>query len=416
MKVLIVPYYLYTHYDVYQIIINELESRLVEIKYFYISDDEYCDKINEKYLNLIHQDKIIILKTLKRKKNNNVVSRIISFIKYLYNFYCINKNLLKQKPDLVIIGSDSGGVHIRRIQEICQKNKIPIVILQTVLFLPINKRQELIVYYPKIVHLILKILNLHRAFTYIGDVLGTYLKDSYVFVLGQTSKEIIQSFGKDPNRIIVTGNPAFDLLRNPKSFNSKDDLEYIKSLGLPQNSKYIIYFTETIHELYGDKYLDDLNLDLRYIFDKLPESIYVIIKFHPRENIQKRLNIRNQFNSEKYRILDDADNDKLILSSELCIAHHSAILNNAILLKKPILSINLNSSKNILKFPDEVIIDKIINIEYIINKILNERLFSASICNLLDSWINDNFAYFNEGISTKKTVDSIMNIIRCPNG
>jgi len=415
MEIFIVPYYLYTHYDVYEIIINELETRCVSAKYFNISGDVNLDKINKKYLNLIEKDKIIDVKTLKLSNKTDVLSRILNFLKYLFNFYHIKRQLLKKKPGLVIIGSDSGGVYIRRVQEICQKNKIPIIIIQSVLFLPVNERQELTVYYPKIVHMLLKILNLHRTFTYIGDIPGAYLEDSYVFVHGQTSKEIIQSLDKNPNRIIVTGNPVFDLLQNSKSLNSKDELEYIKSLGLPPNSKYIIYFTEMIHELYGDKYLEDLNLELRYIFDRLFENFYVIIKFHPRENVQNRLNIRNQFNSAKYRFLDDAD-DKLIISSELCIAHHSAILNNAILLKKPILSINLTGHKSIMKFPGEVIVRKIEDIENKLNKILKEPSYNATICNLLYDWVKDNYANFNEGISTKKTVDSIMKIIRCSNG
>lgn len=412
MKVLIIPYCFYTHYNAYSLISQELNSRNINVKYFYISGLPFFDQLNKEYLKIINKKNLINVNTYTLSDKTNYLIRLNNFLKYLLNFYIIKRKLLVENPDLIIIGSDTGGVYIRWVQEICQKKKITIFILQTVLFKPVEGRSNLATYFPKFVNILLKLLKIHRTFNYSGEIPGMYIKNSYVFVLGNTSKRIIQSFGKESKRIFTTGNPEFDFIKKNNTECCEDKINYLKSLGIPEKAKFIIYFTETIQTVYGDGYLEELNKKLKLIFDRLTENFYVIIKFHPRETSFDKIKIRTNFQSRKYIFLDFADNNKLISNSELCISHYSTILFNSILLGKPIISINLIDPEIFIKFPKQVTIDKIEEFEGKMYKTLFDKEYRKHINELLQLFIIDNFSNAYEGTCTKNIVDTIVQVVR----
>ncbi len=414
MKALIVPHYLYTHYQAFKNLADELESNNVTVKYFYIRGQEFIDNYNEKYFNFIKSEKFVLPPTLSLGLKTDFINRIIRLIKYLYNFYIIKLYLYRESPDVIILGSDTGGVYIRKIQEIVKKMNIPVVILQCVMFLPVHERKELAMNYSNLTKKILSIFGLFKVFTFAGDVPGTYLSSNYVLALGDGSKKIIQSFGKESCRIIKTGNPAYDPIKYIVKNKNSDG--WIKShLGLKLNQKFLIYFTEMVQEVYGEKYLHNLNVFLKNTLDSLPADILVIIKPHPRESANVVENIKILFSDNRYQIIYDVDNNALIKSSLFCIAHNSTVLFNAILMNKPIISINFKKSDNFYQFPKCAIVRNERAMQKWINRYFLDIKFEQEIIEKLIQWKEKNIDYSNNISSSIKATNAIISILKKTN-
>lgn len=415
MNVLIVPFTFYTHFDAFRLIHEELKTRKNNVKYFYIAENLFFKKLNQKYLDFIDRNDLIEVKIMELSGDIGLVTRSINFLKYLINFRTIAKKFIEQNPDVVVLGSDLGGIYIRKIQEICKKKNIVVIIIQTVLFLPNNDRKELSTYFPSLVHFILEYLKLHKIFTFSSDVPGMYLESSHVFALGKTSKEIVESFGKGAKYVHSMGNPGFDIVSS-KKFTLLTENNIKNLMKIPPKAKYIVYFTETIQAVYGYKYLTDLHANLRSVFDDLNEMFFIIIKFHPRETDNDRVLIRNQFTGEKYRFIDDIDITYLSYYSEICLAHMSAVILQPILVNKPILNININNSESIIKFPEDTYAFTIQEFRDKLNRILTDESYKEYIINILRDYINANFENAFEGGSTQKVCNKIMEIVGERNG
>lgn len=412
MKVLIIPYYLYTHYQTFKVLSEELESYNISVKFFYIRGVKSIDEYNKIYLDQIPPDKLVQPKTINLGTKTDIFSRSIRLIKYLYNFYEVKLKLYSESPDLIILGSDAGGIYIRKVQEILQKRNIPIVVLQGVMFLPIKERKELEINYSQFTKKVFDILGLRKVFTNICDVPGMYLPNNYIFALGKTSKSIFESFGKKPCLIFETGNPSNDQIKiaiKDKCGNNNSEIKEL--LKIDTRHQYVIYFTEMIQEINGEAYFDDFNIFLKEICDKLPKDIFLVIKPHPRENEYTIKKLSRLFKGDKYRFIYNADNNALIYSSLLSVAHTSTVLFNAILLNKPILSINFNKTNCFYQFPENVVVKNKEEFLFFINSFLNNKEFKQNILKYLMIWKENNIynsRTFDSTIQTAKAVISIL--------
>lgn len=413
MKIFILPYVFYTHFDSFNLVFQELKNRNIDVKYFYIHTNDYFDELNSPYLKKIKKDDIIEVKTYKTENNHNYLSRLVAFLIYLVNFRIISKRFLYKQPDLIILGSDLGGVYIRKIQDICKQKKVGVIVIQTTLFIPTVERKDLSLNLPKFGNVVLKIFGLYRTFTFNSDIPGSYMENNFVFALGESSKKIMLSFGKSSNLIFATGNPAFDYLffNLPKNRN-----EFTDRLELPRDCRYIVYFTETIQLINGPKYLDKLHKKLNEIFTSLPNDVFIIIKLHPRETTSDKIKIREQFRSNKYRIIENGELKELIYFSELCILHYSAVMIECLLLRKPILSLNIVERQSYFNLPSHVVIRDIVDLENNIIKILYDKQYYKYIVDLLQNVTNDNISYSMNERASIRIVNLIINIIKKSKG
>lgn len=409
MKVYFVPHYLYTHFQYFDTLKNALIEKKISVKFFYVVTDKLVHDGNFEYLNRIHSNNIIRPNLFITSNNSNIFYRVNKLIKHLINFIVLKNKLLKDLPDLVILGTDTGGISIRMVQHVCKKYNIPIVVAQSVLFLPTKERLELKSNYSNLILNFLDMLGFRKIFTYIGEIPGMYYEDNYVFCIGDSSKRIMEAFGKNPKYIYKIGNPFYDTLKNKTNSNiNKKLLSHNKFT----NNKVITYFTEMIQEVNGEDYFDKVNSVIKSVFDNLDFDITVIIKPHPRENEYFIKKLINHFKGVRYFVDLKTESNTLISESILSIAHNSTILFNALIINKPIISINFINNDSFLKFPKIFLVESHYDLYNLVNKILFDDNFKYLIRKEIYCWKINNISHSEDHSSTRHAVDAILTIYK----
>jgi len=390
LKILIVPYYFYTHFNAIKQFILSTTDRKIEIIVLCINGNSSIKRINEaqfdslKYLDVtLHQ--LNLFEIMEDKKR--IMHRAIRFISILLNFNIIKKYITNQRPDVIILGTDVGGVYIRKLQDIADYWNIPVFVLQTVLFLPVKKRLDLFVPYPKIVLFMLKLFRLERVFTFCGDIPGSYSDKTIVLASSGQVRNLLIAQGIDQGRIIVTGNPYHDVFykakrKRLKKYSSTSDS--IKSC----KQKSIVYCTEVIQETLGSHYLHNLNSYLFNVFSSLPEEINIVIKFHPREEDEIRDLYKEIFHNKKYQFVSEMDALELFNKSSLCILHHSVIALEAMLSGVSVISIDFshNGKQELLSLPDALVCKSHEEFEKIVSGFFYDNLVKERIDEGMHIW------------------------------
>ncbi len=415
-EVLIIPYYYYTHYSIFcdlydQIIKNEWNPSFVSIK-----GNKELDTINFPYVQKLNETKkkVININLLPTNEKSTLLEKASRLISIFRNFRRLKLFIKEAKPEIIILGTDLGGIYIRRIQDIAKNRKIKICIFQNTLFLPTLYRKDIAPQYPFYILQFLWICGLKRTFAFSSDIPGTYIQNSYVFPLGKKSLKIIADTGKAPNYIHMAINSSVDL--NPQYTSQKRQQivnSFFNANKLCREDILLTYFTETLQEVHGIEYLKSMNEMLYAVFNKLPSNFRVIIKFHPRETQEIISHFKNTFIGKRYLFFEDIAPNELIISSHISIAKCSAVLINSILLKTPILSINTIQSNNelIIPFPESFICNDSKTILDLITSITNRNENSIIQTNkIIEEWIITNFENNIQGQASKKAIDILNEI------
>ena len=132
---------------------------------------------------------------------------------------------------------------------------------------------------------------------------------------------------------------------------------HLQAFRIACNSKLIIKPLQISEEICSGK-RGDYKILVFYNLLELPRNYKLIIKLHPAESLE---DYQIYVKSENVILLEHADNYELILLSDLCISQHSTILQAAIVMRKPIISLN------ILDLEATRILSKVIGIKKTIN-------------------------------------------------
>lgn len=221
-----------------------------------------------------------------------------SYFKSIYYLECCNNFLKENKPKLVII--------------MCEDPK-----RQRVMISLTNKLG------------IKSLLIMHGT---IGerDVYEN-LRSNFIFVYGNYYKEVLIKKKNDSRKIIVTGNPAWDHIKDIKI--TKEEL--YKHLRLPPK-KYVLI--ATTHFPWDTR--NRLGYATIKTMTKFPE-LHLIIKLHPEEKPDYYLNLLKKFGLEATLVNDGSLLYPLIKHSELVIITDSTVGVETILLDKPLIDLNL---------------------------------------------------------------------------
>jgi len=248
--------------------------------------------------------------------------------------------LKKEKPDFVITGTSAEDLTEKFLWKAAEKLKIPsFAILDHwsnygIRFSPYRVSQ-------------LGQYNHNKSHPYLPNK---------ILVMDDYAKNKMIREGFDQSRLIVTGQPYFELLDQLKNKPSK--IKNIrKNLNISYSDFVIVYASEPTFKSYSGEYfgysgkeiLMDLHSSLKKITYFYNKKITLIIKLHPREKRDKYLNIINNLKKDAVNmdIIVDRDSDPwdLILESDLVCGMTSMFLIEAVLLNKPIMSIQIGLKK-----------------------------------------------------------------------
>lgn len=164
-------------------------------------------------------------------------------------------------------------------------------------------------------------------------------------------KEAIKN-GLEPSRILVTGQPYFETISKRRRKISQETIEKTREKFNVNKSDFIITFaSEPISKDYAQNYwgyneqtiFEALLESLKIISSEYKKTFSIIIRLHPRENINSYKDIINSFKEEKMTIILDKNFDSLdsIITSDLICGMSSMFLIESVVLGKPTISVQI---------------------------------------------------------------------------
>jgi len=163
--------------------------------------------------------------------------------------------------------------------------------------------------------------------------------------MGEIIRNLYIESGVEPDRIVVTGAANFDLLFNRDK--EKDKLALL-ACNIDPNKRIILFttqrmaFSETKRMLIG----------VINAVSKM-NDVQLIIKVHPREDMINYEALAEEFHEIRLHVVKDIDLYALINNCELLITKYSTTALEAIILDKPVVTINLSGQSTPVPYAEE---------------------------------------------------------------
>jgi hypothetical protein len=346
MKVLFAPYYFYLHYESFKRVAASLNRSGIDAAILHMP----CNAFNENRrfgIERIRADGCPVRQLQLCDlgwKGASTIARMTRFPNLLVNRKRTREFLNAERPQLVVVGSDLGGLYVRLLLDCCREAGIQTMILASSASGPpavdSNAGQTIRVW--PAVKALLRMLDLDRVALFDHWQIGSFNTEAPIAVPGTTLKEELLRYGISEDRVFVTGDPAHDAIYELKQEIAAEIRSQICSrLGWPARSHLIVYCTEVIHEMLGRAYLVGLNRLLAQAFADLPDDCRVVVKLHPRETSETEALFRQAFRGHRYLVRRDLNLLRLLRAAHLCVGHYSRTLIDSVLLGTPVACINL---------------------------------------------------------------------------
>lgn len=235
-----------------------------------------------------------------------------------------------------------------------------------------------------------------------------------ILVMDDYAREEAIKDGLPTERVIVTGQPYFEDLIHKYLNVTSSDLQITRNLlKIPEGYYVITFASEPITDTYketdnSDNYwgytertvFNELLNVLNIISDEYTNNIAIVIKIHPKESPDNYLDIIEQFNNPKIKLCVDRNTDPLdlIKLSDLVVGMSSMFLIESVILKKPVLSIQIG-----LKRENPFILDR----RGILNSILDKENLNQMLKSII---INKNILEYNFNV-VENPVSNIIGLV-----
>lgn len=157
---------------------------------------------------------------------------------------------------------------------------------------------------------------------------------------GLSDKKYMEKFGVKGERLVVTGSSLHDNVSIKKISDRKGE-ELFEKLKLDKNKKTIMLASQAFEGLWGEKTIEEI---IELLVTSLKDSAdkQLIIKLHPREEDKMPKKIVERYNAKNVAITKKEFNiDDIINISDVMITINSTCIYDAILLNKPVITVNL---------------------------------------------------------------------------
>jgi len=208
-------------------------------------------------------------------------------------------------------------------------------------------------------HLLATVTAISRPWQALRTVTKELLKSTYplpshaeglnIAVISPFARKAYISMGGSPEKIFVTGQPRFDLL-----YQKQLDEDQLKSeLGIPKDKGLITLATQPSPSLriWGEGLYERVVTAVARAMAKFPEK-QLILKLHPAETGVECRQILNQIGYSQAIICQDVDIHQLLNASDLLIAVHSTVALEAMLLDKPVITMNLSKQPDFFPYAE----------------------------------------------------------------
>jgi UDP-N-acetylglucosamine 2-epimerase len=180
--------------------------------------------------------------------------------------------------------------------------------------------------------------SLHAFTPFEGDTFAAW---------GDFTKDYLVKNGVDENKIVITGGIPFDW-----TLSLKPDKEIIaKELGILPDKKWIIFTTQGMGAgglPSEDEIAFGVKAAAKAILDYL--DFQMIFQVHPSQNIEHIIKLVSEVEGQNTIVVKYKDTEELMAASEGVITFFSTTALDAVILKKPLMLINIEDDKDFLPF------------------------------------------------------------------
>ena len=227
------------------------------------------------------------------------------------------------------------------------------------------------------------------------------------FIPGEYDKRVYIKLGTDPKKLIVTGQPKYDLI--PSIVKNFDRKKFCRKLNLdPKKGIFVL----TTQPLSREENQQVVNAALDSI-KKLPDK-QLVIKLHPREvNKIFYQNLVNQTKAKNVLVTKDVDTFELLNSCELMMTISSITALEAMIFNKPVIILNLWDKPEMYPFVEYGAALEVRKQEELlptINRIFEDNKLKKELEKNRKIFIS-HFDYRVDGRSSKRIRNLIENII-----
>lgn len=179
-----------------------------------------------------------------------------------------------------------------------------------------------------------------------------------ILVMDAFAKKEMQKEGIKEEKIIVTGQPYFDVfMEQLKNISNKTIKEYRESLGCREEDFMFVYASEPISKIYGSEQgkaywgytektiFTSLQRELVSLTKQYGKQGKVIIRPHPKENKEAWSACLGTIENVTFQLDDSTDAKLLIKASDLICGMSSMFLMESALCDKKILSVQIGLKK-----------------------------------------------------------------------
>ena len=226
-------------------------------------------------------------------------------------------------------------------------------------------------------------------------------------ICGEATKKILTDKCKiDPDKLIITGCPAYDRLVNANKFFNKEQI--LMSLKLKEYKKIIVFATENLTEKENKKLANIVCKSLGNFND-----IQLIIKVHPGESdLQIYKNIAKNIGID-YKVMRDIDTYKILYVSDLLITYFSATGLEAMILKKPVIALNPFKGNDPVGYATSgatLFARNVKELECSISNALYENQVSTTLIENMNEYVYKQ-SFKQDGKATERVVDLIEEMV-----
>ena len=170
-----------------------------------------------------------------------------------------------------------------------------------------------------------------------------------VAVMDERARGEMMAAGIPAERILVTGQPAFeDLAQRLSWFSPQERARIRESVGVEQSDVLVMFASQPIRQLYGgeespdylgyteDSVLRHLIRSLEAVQHECPERIALLIRPHPREEVQQYSSYASSM--IKIVVSTAGDRSNCAMAADLVTGMTSVLLVEACYLQRPVIS------------------------------------------------------------------------------
>jgi hypothetical protein len=246
----------------------------------------------------------------------------------------------------------------------------------------------------------------HRCLLFSGFLDNSLLSDCFC-ASGSQSMSLKEEFLKDTRKIVVTGQPRFDNLARANEFFDRDKI--CRKFGLTMNKKILLWATDSGLPVEESKE----NISAVYQAAGALEDVQLAIKLHPAEDQEAPLYKQNH-SYAPIIIRGKQSISELLYACDVMITKASTTANEAAILNRPIIVLNLSGEPDAMPYVEKGIALGVYKKEDLVSAI-KDALYNGKIREKLaegrDKFVYE-FAYVQDGKASERVANLIIQAMR----